>query len=420
VAVAAVLVVLSLLSPVALVWAPKWVSRGHSYTTDAERIKLENSVRGIGLQALAGGLLLVGAFFTARTFRVTAEGHITDRYSTAVDKLKERGFVEEAGILALERIALDSKRDHPAIIELLVGHICRKAPRRRPRPRPARIAPLATEVQLMLTVLGRRQCRYDDRVHPPAIKFSNVDLSRAVLDGGDFAGVEFSASDMREASFVGTHLRRAIFTSSDLADTDFLNADLRRGRLAGAVLWRAKMLHAKLDRAILNGSSLIGVVADQGTSFKRAELNDAELVQATLTGANLRGVQLHRADLREVLADHTKLVRASLREAKAAKISLVGANLRRAKLQEADLTDAVLAGAKFRRAGLRGATLHRAVAVGTSFKGADLRDADLSEADLRGANLRGANLGGANVAGVQYDADTNWPAGFNPPPPQAP
>lgn len=414
--VAGALIVLVLLVPVALVLAPKWVSRGHDYKTDAdvERVKLENSVRGIGLQALAGGLLLVGAFFTARTLRLSAEGHITDRYSSAVDKLKETGFVEEAGILALERIAHDSRRDHPAIMDLLMGHVRRKAPAPPPpapgQPRPGPSRSLPTEGHLMLTVVGRRQRRYDDRRR--RVHLASADLSAADLSGGDFADVDFSASDLREAAFGQAYLRRATFTNSDLSDATFVEADLTSAKFDGAVLIRAKLLGTRLDRAVLEGgTSLLGVVADRETTFKKAYLEGVEFVGATLTGSNLRGANLREADLRTALADRTRLVRADLRRAEAAKINLVGANLRRAKLDDVDLTEAVLGEASFRRASLRHACLWRAVVIRTDFRGADLRDAYVGGADLRSADLRGAKM-----SGISYDGDTQWPAGFSPPP----
>ena len=45
---------------------------------------------------------------------------------------------------------------------------------------------------------------------------------------------------------------------------------------------------------------------------------------------------------------------------------------------------------------------------------ADLRGIDLTGANLEGANLREANLSGANLSGAKYNANTQWPAGFDP------
>ena len=45
---------------------------------------------------------------------------------------------------------------------------------------------------------------------------------------------------------------------------------------------------------------------------------------------------------------------------------------------------------------------------------ANLTSADLSGADLRWAHLTEACLIDANLTGVQYNADTKWPEGFDP------
>ena len=46
--------------------------------------------------------------------------------------------------------------------------------------------------------------------------------------------------------------------------------------------------------------------------------------------------------------------------------------------------------------------------------GADLRGIDLTGANLRGANLNAANLHRAELRGAKYNANTKWPAGFDP------
>jgi hypothetical protein len=65
----------------------------------------------------AGG----GLAYTARTYRLSREGHITDGYTKAVDQLgeTEKLAVRLGGIYALERLAVDSERDHGVVVEVL-------------------------------------------------------------------------------------------------------------------------------------------------------------------------------------------------------------------------------------------------------------------------------------------------------------
>jgi hypothetical protein len=83
--------------------------------------------------ALLAGLVGLGALgtfwlnsrvyrITARTFEVTEQGHITDRYAKAIEQLgSETIDVRLGGIYALERIAHDSQRDQDqaTIVEVL-------------------------------------------------------------------------------------------------------------------------------------------------------------------------------------------------------------------------------------------------------------------------------------------------------------
>ena len=52
--------------------------------------------------------------------------------------------------------------------------------------------------------------------------------------------------------------------------------------------------------------------------------------------------------------------------------------------------------------------------AGAFLVGADLRETDLRGALLQGSNLRRARLEGAVLSSAEYDAETQWPAGFDP------
>jgi len=84
-----------------------------------------------------------------------------------------------------------------------------------------------------------------------------------------------------------------------------------------------------------------------------------------------------------------------------------------------ELKSVVIPGSPDKGAQLRTARLRRASLAKKNLRHADLRGADLREADLRGADLAGADLTGAKVdgakmKGARYDAQTRWPAGFDP------
>jgi len=85
--------------------------------------------------ALLAGLVGVGALLTfwlnsqlyrltARAFELTEQGHITERYTKAIEQLgSDKLDVRLGGIYALTRIAVDSERDHPAVVEVLSAFV---------------------------------------------------------------------------------------------------------------------------------------------------------------------------------------------------------------------------------------------------------------------------------------------------------
>jgi hypothetical protein len=80
---------------------------------------------GAGLLA-AGALLFTGRTFnlSRRTFELTEQGQVTDRYTKAIDQLgSDKLDVRIGGIYGLERIARDSAKDHPAVMEVLTAFI---------------------------------------------------------------------------------------------------------------------------------------------------------------------------------------------------------------------------------------------------------------------------------------------------------
>jgi hypothetical protein len=237
-----------------------------------------------------------------RTNEITEQGQVTDRYTRAIDQLgsgKDRLDVRIGGIYALERIARDSLRDQPAVIEVLSAYI-REHSREEwlvPRSDDDARAERATrpDVQAALTVIGRRDAA-NDRYR--------VDLRYAEL------------------------YRTSLFDAY-LAEAYLFGAKLELASLNGAILYRANLDLAKLDSADLSGANLSG-----------AFLRGADLGSVDLTTANLSGAKLYRATL--ILTDLTgaDLTDADLTGAHFGDTKLTGADLTGADLSDTDLSDA--------------------------------------------------------------------------------
>jgi hypothetical protein len=151
----------------------------------AYRADITTTRTGI-IAGLAGLAALGGLAVTARTYRLSLQGQLTDRYTKAVEQLGDDKLdIRLGAIYALERLAVDSRRDHPTVVEVLSAYVrersrTRAARRTRPPGRrtahPLRLTTtlesLAVDIQAALTVLGRL---------PTRSGVSRADLSRANL-----------------------------------------------------------------------------------------------------------------------------------------------------------------------------------------------------------------------------------------------
>ena len=77
------------------------------------------------LLTLAAGVFVAGVLrFTAQNYLLSRQGQVTDRYTRAIEQLgSDKLDVRIGGIYALERVAGDSVRDHPTVMEVLAAFV---------------------------------------------------------------------------------------------------------------------------------------------------------------------------------------------------------------------------------------------------------------------------------------------------------
>ncbi|MGW3361286.1 pentapeptide repeat-containing protein [Streptomyces bungoensis] len=265
---------------VALWRLPWWLD--HHYLTENLTPAEATAVSGMrtALVTLGAGLLVAaGLFYTHRTLELTREGHVTDRFTKAVEQLGSAVLeVRLGGVYSLERIMHDSPKDYQTVLEVLAAFVRERASLLRQSaskgdPRIARalrrVSQTAasgkptTDVQAALTVLGRRSGTHGGR-HP-------LDLSYAHLEGAALMNADLSSTLL-----VGTHLEGASLSFANLNNSLLVNAHLN-----GALLGVAQMQSALLAGAVM----------------KDAMMFDANLTDADLQGAVMDGASLARADL---------------------------------------------------------------------------------------------------------------------------
>ncbi|MET9329691.1 pentapeptide repeat-containing protein [Streptomyces cellulosae] len=304
--------------------------------------------------ALGAGVALL---YTARTYRLTRRGQITERFTKALERLgSDHQYVRIGGILGLEQIVRDAPEQAATDAARVLGHFIRdRAPAvaystraqideensisTPPDPKKLPNKP-AADVQVALTALTRAESR--THVDPREI----LDLSGLHLVGAVLNQADFTEANLSEATLESANLSGATLTRANLHEADLVRADLSGATLDGANLSRAKLSAVDLYEAELKEVDL------SDASINEANMSDANLSGADLSGAMLDGANLSYSNLSGAKLAMAKLHRARLRQA-----DLSGATLEGANLSEADLEGANLSGATLARADLRGADL---------------------------------------------------------------
>lgn len=124
------------------------------------------------------------------------------------------------------------------------------------------------------------------------------------------------------------------------------------------------------------------------------DLPRASFVRLSLLRVNLSDMDLELADF-----SHSRLIDATFRSS----------TLKRARFHRAMLDDAV-----FEKCDLTEVNFHNADLDGARLVGAHLLRVNFERANLCGADLREAVIEDCRFKGVECDARTQWPEGFDP------
>jgi hypothetical protein len=235
-----------------LLWpVPHWLTDGSTNRIkDADDARLPIATALVGFVS-AGGLLanFVQARRSAEKAHALAESNqVTDRYSKAIEQIgTSQLHIRLGGIFALERIARDSIRDRPTVVEVLAA-FCRHPPEE--------TRTVAPDVQAAVTVLGRM----------PQPRGARIDLA-----GANLRDAQLQNADLRGAWLRGTLLQRASLSSAHLEGAHFYDANLDEAFLFDTHLEGAVLGWTSLDVDIVNAPSL------RGTKMWEAHLDGAYL-----------------------------------------------------------------------------------------------------------------------------------------------
>jgi uncharacterized protein YjbI with pentapeptide repeats len=285
--------------------------------TPKEQLDAEASIRTAIVQIIGGSILIAGLYFTARGFRLTREGHITDRYSKSVEQIgHENADVRLGGIFALERTARNSIVDRNTVVEVLTAFVREHT---RDSPRKPKTDKVTADVQAALTVLGRFPIK---RAEPPRrdMDFYHCGLNDADLMGADFRNAMFYYCQLVDTRFARACLDGAGLSFCKAERAAFTGASARGANFVNAVYKDGWFLEADLTDADFYGCDLTGsdfgrrYAAEGNPSKPPAILTRARFTKATLRNTNLRGVDLRTVrglepeQLREAIVDKNTIM----------------------------------------------------------------------------------------------------------------
>jgi uncharacterized protein YjbI with pentapeptide repeats len=306
------LILAALLAAVQLV--PEWQVRHASVqptrqnppkeVTPADVAALQNEMRKTFIQVVGGAFAILALYFTYRRVRVAEQGHITDRYTKAIEQL---GALTAAGqpnievrlgaIYALERIARDSARDHWTIMEVLTAYVRQNAaapatePTKEENEAAIKKGP-RTEIQAILTVLSRRKRDPKREREDQCLDLRRTDLRGASLNYAHLERADFGEAHAEGASFFQAHAEGASFFLAHVEGVYFSQAHVEKTSFVDAYAEGADFSQAHAERADF-WDAHVG-----GARFFQAHLEGAGLLEAHLEGASLREAHVGGADFR--------------------------------------------------------------------------------------------------------------------------
>jgi len=171
-----------------------------------------------------------------RAVELTEQGQVTDRYTKAIEQLgADKSLdVRIGGIYALERVARDSPRDHPTVMEVLAAFVREHSREQWPPVKPEAEPPRRTtrpDVQAAVTVIGRRNLEHDRL----AINLADADLPYVDLGGANLDGANLSGANLIRAKLIIANLRGANLNIANLRGARLRGADLSGADLSGTI-----------------------------------------------------------------------------------------------------------------------------------------------------------------------------------------
>jgi uncharacterized protein YjbI with pentapeptide repeats len=282
------------------------------------RADAENNIR----TAFIGFLVAIGAagslIYTARTYSLSRESQVTDRFTKAVEQLGHASLgVRLGGLYALSRIARDSPQDAPAVVKVMCQYARAESrrqtalqqvsdslrQRRNLRRLPRSIDPASgifgMDIRADISEAVSEAALLSQKLPPLSLQLTGIRLDgahlggmiayEAVLDGCSMRRAVLSGVDLRQSWIRYSQLQGSWFAEAKLQGAVFSysrleGADFRWSHLEGAMFYGTSLIDAKFDGAYLSGADLRGAKGLTATQLEKAILDSETLLPQSLAG----------------------------------------------------------------------------------------------------------------------------------------
>lgn len=218
---------------------PAWLTMRPSLA-GADRQKAISDAR-LGIASVLAVLATAGGFaYTIRTYRLSRQGQISDRYIKAIEQLSNQNpDIRIGGIYALYQTTRDAPEYQDTAIEVLAAYIRNRTPWSNTPTPTSQVPRLATD-------------QADAILPQPDIRNALAVLRNLVQSvsktGLDLTHSNLASADLMEMYLVDAKLTDTNLNGAKLSKADMRGADLRGTRLTNVQLYGADFTDVRLNR----------------------------------------------------------------------------------------------------------------------------------------------------------------------------
>lgn len=331
-----------------IVYLPREQAKKLKGSTDEKKIEFENEFRKTVIQILGGIAFFSTFYFSYKTYVLSNEQQITNRFTETIKLLSDENREIRIGALyGLERICKDSEKDKISILQIINAYVRNRVPQVSKNLLHEYIDSFSNtsafddyscpyyhsrladvykfqpdtlkqelDIQVAINILGTNNLEL--------IRLNFTALNLRGLDFGDLnlSNSDFSYSDLTEVDFLKATLDSCKFDNAVAKSTNFASTKLRGSSFSNSFLQDANFYQADLSNSYIGGGACCHKCQFGESVFINGKLeNNVDLRKTLFWDADLTNVSFEFANLDDTNLDGTILIGADLRSTRGLSIN---------------------------------------------------------------------------------------------------